>query len=592
MLWWSAVVLVAIAFLIRRLSVIKTPSPEWRKIDPIAAFAVVGTAVILVLTGMTAAWSPPNSADAMAYHMPRVLYWAEQGSVHFFPTQYLNQIMLQPLAEYFMLHLYILSGNDHLINFVQWFGWLGSVIAVTCVARMFGATVRGQAIAGLFCATIPSGVLASSGAKNDCLLAFWLVSAVYFAFRLTRNFKWIDAMFFGAVVGLALCTKATAYLFAPLPILAVILESLCREAPANRLKTVAVLSKGIALAGLIVLVVNAPQYVRNYRLSGSVLGFDSAQGDGFFRWRNETFGWKQTLSNVLRNTSEQLGQRSPRWNQSVYDAVLDLHRRLHIDPDDPATTWRWSLFHVPKNANHEADSPNPWQGAILLFACLVLTVKAFRRGDWLPVWYALALALNFLAFCAYLKWQPFLARLFIPQFVLGAPLVGLLFPGDFSSRWMRILNCAAAAGLCLFLLDNARHPVLDNWVRPLRGPLSVFTRPRDAQYFADMTPWKNEGAFEKTVQLLAAGDCLTLGVDITDFQLEYPLEALLREKNPAFRFVHIGVENASRNYVQPVPAAPCAVVCLECAADQKRLSGHSLFPRRDVIEGFVVLRKQ
>jgi hypothetical protein len=543
-------------------------------LDPVVLVCAGGVIVILTLTAVTAAFSPPNSADAMAYHMPRIVYWAEESSVRFFPTPYFNQIMLQPLAEYMMLHTYVLSGGDRLINFVQWFASFASIIGVSAAARLFGAEGPAQAMAALFCATIPAGILASSGAKNDYWLAMWLVAAVYFALCYTRTRRFADVLLMGTAFGLALLTKGTAYLFVVWPLTAVLVTRAGRS------------RKQLAIGGLLAIAVgvtlNAPQYGRNYGLSHSIMGFDSAQGDGVYRWRNETFGWKQTASNMLRNLSEQLGARSAAWNKGVYSVVVKAHERLGIEVNSPATTWPGASFGPPRNANHEADAPNRWHLAIMLVISGILLVSGFRQRERERQLYLLSLVCGFVAFCAYLKWQPFMGRLFLPLFVLASPLAGVI--GE--------RRRAVQVAICLFLLNNARLPLVENWVRPLKGPKSVLHTPRNVQYFADMTQWSNQASYLKAVDVLANSNCDTVGIDITNLQLEYPLQALLREKKPTTRFVHTGVQNESARYAQPIDKKPCAVACLDCVPVPARLLVYGDFPVNVRIGNFMIFLTQ
>jgi hypothetical protein len=552
---WLAVGLAAAALLYFR-----RPKVPRASIRPLEAAIAGVVAVIAGIVGLTAILSPPNSADAMAYHMPRVIYWAQSGSVAFFPTSYFNQISLQPLAEYLMLHTYVLSGGDHFINLVAFAAFLGSVIGVSAVAGALGLGSKGQAFAALLCATLPNGILQASGAKNDWLLALWLVCLVYFVARR-------DAPFSGIVAGLAVATKATAYLFAP-PLVAGVLLWTWMETrragegagrgpggpPHRALRMAAFLAGGVLL-------INAPQFVRNLRLSGSPLGYDSAHGDGFFRWRNEHPGWKSTVSNVLRNASEQLGARSPRWNQAVFDGVVRIHRVLGIDPQDRGTTWPWAEYVPPINAkNHEANANNRWHLLLVVFAAAFVVIRPSR--PWTI--YAAALLAAFLLFCFYLKWQPYLARLELPLFVLASPLAAYFLA--------RLRPALLAVLICAFLVNNARPALFENWTRPLKGPNSLWVTSREGNYFSDMVQWNKGASYFPAVELTARSGCEMVGIDISQNTLEYPFQALLRERNPNVRFVHTGVENASLRYAPQDPPRPCAVLCLDCAGIEKKIA--------------------
>ena len=171
----------------------------------------------------------------------------------------------------------------------------------------------------------------------------------------------------------------------------------------------------------------------------------------------------------------------------------------------------------------------------------------------------------------------------LPLFVAASPLAGIA-----AGR----LRMVVSIPLCLFFISVARLPALENWVRPLEGPRSVLRVPRDDQYFADMGQWNNRESYERTVRVLAGADCTTIGMDATNFSLEYPLMALLRERLPGAVFLHTGVQNASNRFRPPVRETPCAVVCLNCAGDEKRERLYSGFPVQTKIDRFIVYRRR
>ena len=90
----------------------------------------------------------------------------------------------------------------------------------------------------------------------------------------------------------------------------------------------------------------------------------------------------------------------------------------------------------------------------------------------------------------------------------------------------------------------------------------MFGLTREDLYYSDMRPWKVRKQYDEVMRQLRASSCREIAMDITYFQLEYPIQALLLKEHPETRFVHVNTQNPSKKYVKP--SQPCALVCLAC----------------------------
>jgi hypothetical protein len=554
---WGAVCAIAFLALLWVIRVRGIPIlPRTTTAGGIEVLCVLGIASVLCPVVVAARLGPPNVVDVLAYHMPRVFFWAQQRSVAFFPTSFPQQIVLQPLNEYALLHTYVLSGSDRYVNLVQSAAFLCLIVVVSLITMRLGGGVRAQAIAALLCATIPTAILQASGTKNDMTLTFFIAGTVYFLLCYAQDRKQID-LWAGAVSSsLALLTKATACIFLP-PLLAAIFLICSTEGRW--------LLRGVPVLIGCVLAINGPQFARCYAYSGSPLGLISVYDDGSYRFANDRFSLKVTISNVLRNLALHFGRGRLR---RAVDAV---QIKAGINPVDPATTWPGTHLEATPDwcQAHEMCAPSPIHAAMLLIVTPILLILTRDcRRVWM-LYYAGIIGM-FVAFCTLLRWQPWHSRMHLPILALGSVVVGALV-ASFDRLWLQMV-------FLVVLIVPSQRLAYSNNRRPLIGNYSVFERSRTEMYFYDQM--NDEPAFLAAVDAVRKTGCTDVGIDNTYNRLtgdprkpplEYPLLELIREAVPRVRFTHVGVHNRSAKYSARMPfSAPCVIVCLSCGADKTK----------------------
>jgi hypothetical protein len=329
---------------------------------------------IVSMVGLVAFAAPPNNADSMTYHMPRVMHWIQNQTVAHYPTNILRQLFRPPWSGFAIMQFQVLSDGDQWANLVQWFSMFGSVVGVSLIAKQLGADTRGQVLAAVIAVTIPMGILQASSTQNDYVTAFWLVCLVHYILRFKKQPRWANAVAVGASLALALLAKGTAYLYA-FPLLAWFALSALKNLGGRAWQPL------LAIAA-IVLTVNLGHHTRNFDLWGHPLVVDI---DSPFV--NKVFSVPVILSNVIRNMSLHVGTPSSRVNGWIHAGIRAVHVPLGISPSDPRTTANAERrFYQRPFSRHEDSAGNPFHLALIIggIAFVFLSRKLGARITRLP----------------------------------------------------------------------------------------------------------------------------------------------------------------------------------------------------------------
>jgi hypothetical protein len=531
------------------LPAIQFPGSWWNR------FLLLIICVVLVTTALVAWVTPPQTWDALTYHLSRVAHWAQDRSIWHYATGIDRQTSMPPGAEELILNFYVLTHSDRLASLPQWFSMLGSLIGVSLIANYLGAKSRGQWLAAAFAATLPMGIVEASSTINDYVATFWVVCVVVECVAYYKQGENRSLIYISLAAGLAILTKPVAVPF--LIPFALWLATLL----VKRHGLVTALKWG-AVAMLVIGLINAGYLIRNTITYGAL-----SNPVDFETHYNQLHTIPGFIATVLKNIGMQVGlPRLEGLNHAWYVLILKIVVKLGLDINDPRMT-SVGYFHVIAPSTSEDVASNPYH-AYLIFALFIIMFFMTKKLGRSLILYGLLVASTFLLFSFIYKWNAFGTRYDLAFFVLFAPAAGIILEKFDQYKLGTLVTTLLLVGTFPWLFSINSRPLI---IPPSNasGQKSILVDTRQNLYFANAPGVKD--VYIRFTDSIKAEGCTDIGLMLKGDDPEYLLWVLMGAPSAPIRMEWI-VSGPTDRYSLP-DFKPCAIICRGCTREQSPLRG-------------------
>jgi Dolichyl-phosphate-mannose-protein mannosyltransferase len=234
-------------------------------VSPSAPGLVLGAIVAVALAYVFALilGTPPNGWDPLNYHLARAAFWVQAHHIGYIRDAYDQRLNFNPPnAEVGIAFLMGVTRDERAAGLVQFLAALSCAVGVFALARRAHLSRAQAAWGALLFVLLPIVLLQSTDAKNDVVVASFLVAAAVFILDDTTA----SLALAGVATALAVGAKFTAAYGL------VLLAALALLAPTRRLWPLRILT--IAAGALI----GSYWYLVNYHETGHLLGDQSGTG--------------------------------------------------------------------------------------------------------------------------------------------------------------------------------------------------------------------------------------------------------------------------------------------------------------------------